>query len=341
MAKVIIIWDLHFGIWDYFVYLRGFNEIYICYMQKNYLILAHKNPQQLARMIKTLDDGNSKFFIHLDAKTPIEPFTAQLEDEHIVFIPEKERCVWGDFSIVLATIHLMEAAAKAQNKGFFILMSGQDYPIKPIGELDAFLEENAHCDFIDYLPLEQKWKPKMVKDKLAHYHILHSETRGDSNCYAPFSRSSLFQKGRTLWHLLKGRLSLENFKKLRQLPRREAPFAQQYAGSQFWAFSENTFYDMLTYIQKHREELELYYQYTSSPDEVYFHSILLNLKEEGRKIILKNQLTYVNYFRKNNVFLTEDFEKLTSAEEQFFARKFDMEIDAIILDRLDKLEINK
>ena len=329
------------GICDYFVYLRGFNEIYICYMQKNYLILAHKNPQQLARMIKTLDDGNSKFFIHLDAKTPIEPFTAQLEDEHIVFIPERERCVWGDFSIVLATIHLMEAAAKAQNKGFFILMSGQDYPIKPIGELDAFLEENAQCDFIDYLPLEQKWKPKMVKDKLAHYHILHSETRGDSNCYAPFSRSSLFQKGRTLWHLLKGRLSLENFKKLRQLPRREAPFAQQYAGSQFWAFSENTFYDVLTYIQKHHEELELYYQYTSSPDEVYFHSILLNLKEEDRKIILKNQLTYVNYFRKNNVFLTEDFEKLTSAEEQFFARKFDMEIDAIILDRLDKLEINK
>ena len=324
-----------------FCIFARFYEIYICYMQKNYLILAHKNPQQLARMIKALDDGNSKFFIHLDAKTPIEPFTAQLEDEHIVFIPEKERCVWGDFSIVLATIHLMEAAAKAQNKGFFILMSGQDYPIKPIGELDAFLEENAQCDFIDYLPLEQKWKPKMVKDKLAHYHILHSETRGDSNCYAPFSRSSLFQKGRTLWHLLKGRLSLENFKKLRQLPRREAPFAQQYAGSQFWAFSENTFYDVLTYIQKHHEELELYYQYTSSPDEVYFHSILLNLKEEGRKIILKNQLTYVNYFRKNNVFLTEDFEKLTSAEEQFFARKFDMEIDAIILDRLDKLEINK
>ena len=95
-------------------------------MQKNYLILAHKNPQQLARMIKTLDDGNSKFFIHLDAKTPIEPFTAQLQDEHIIFIPERVRCIWGDFSIVLATIHLMEAAAKAQSKGFFILMSGQD-----------------------------------------------------------------------------------------------------------------------------------------------------------------------------------------------------------------------
>ena len=87
-------------------------------MQKNYLILAHRNPEQLCQMIKALDDGNSKFFIHLDAKTPIEPFTSQLQGEHIVFIPQRERCVWGGFSIVIATIYLMEAAAKAHSKGF-------------------------------------------------------------------------------------------------------------------------------------------------------------------------------------------------------------------------------
>ena len=78
-------------------------------MQKNYLILAHKNPLQLGRMIERLDDGASKFFIHLDAKTPIESFTACLEGAHIRFIEPRERCVWGDFSIVRATIHLMEA----------------------------------------------------------------------------------------------------------------------------------------------------------------------------------------------------------------------------------------
>lgn len=312
-------------------------------MQKNYLILVHKNPQQLARMIRALDDGNSKFFIHLDAKVPIEPFTAQLQGERIVFISQRERCVWGGFSIVLATMHLMEAAAKAQSKGFFILLSGQDYPIKPIAQLDAFLEENAHCDFIDFLPLEQKWKPKMVKDKLARYHILHSETRGDSNCYAPFSHSSLFQKGRTLCHLLKGRLSLQNFKKLRKLPPRKVPFVQQYAGSQFWAFCERTFYDVLTYIQEHREELELYYRYTSSPDEVFFHSILLNLQKENKKTELKPSLTYVNWERKGVqlpvLFKESDLEELLSQKERFFARKFDVEIDEAILDSLDSLLI--
>ena len=308
-------------------------------MQKNYLILAHKNPLQLGRMIERLDDGASKFFIHLDAKTPIEPFAACLEGAHICFIEPRERCVWGDFSIVRATIHLMEAASKEQ--GVFILMSGQDYPIQSQGYINAFLENNKGFDFIEVEPLEEKWKPKMVKDKLEHYHILHSEERGHSNCYAPFAHCSVFQKVRTLTHLLKGRLSRKNFRLLCSLPKRVAPFERQYAGSQFWAFSERTFYAVLNYIREHKAALEEYYKYTSSPDEIYFHSVLMDLVAKDSTIKLKEQITYVNYFRKNNVFITEDFDKLTSAKGKLFARKFDTDIDIEILNKLDSYQENE
>ena len=308
-------------------------------MQKNYLILAHKNPLQLSRMIERLDDGASKFFIHLDAKTPIEPFAACLEGAHICFIEPRERCVWGDFSIVRATIHLMEAASKEQ--GFFILMSGQDYPIQSQGYINAFLESNKGFDFIEIEPLEEKWKPKMVKDKLEHYHILHSEERGHSNCYAPFSYCSVFQQLRTLTHLLKGRLSMKNFRLLCSLPKRVTPFERQYAGSQFWAFSERTFYAMLHYIREHKAALEGYYKYTSSPDEIYFHSVLMDLVAKDSTIKLKDPITYVNYFRKNNVFVSEDFDKLTSAKGKLFARKFDTDIDIEILNKLDSYQENE
>ena len=308
-------------------------------MQKNYLILAHKNPLQLGRMIERLDDGASKFFIHLDAKTPIEPFAACLEGAHIRFIDKRERCVWGDFSIVQATIRLMEAASEEQ--GVFILMSGQDYPIQSQGYINDFLERNKGFDFIEIEPLEEKWKPKMVKDKLEHYHILHSEERGHSNCYAPFRHCSVFQKVRTLMHLLKGRLSRKNFRLLCSLPKRVAPFERQYAGSQFWAFSERTFYAVLHYIREHKATLEEYYKYTSSPDEIYFHSVLMDLVAKDSTIKLKEQITYVNYFRKNNVFITEDFDKLTSAKGKLFARKFDTDIDIEILDKLDSYQENE
>lgn len=308
-------------------------------MQKNYLILAHKNPLQLSRMIERLDDGASKFFIHLDAKTPIEPFAACLEGAHICFIEPRERCVWGDFSIVRATIHLMEAASEEQ--GLFILMSGQDYPIQSQGYINDFLERNKGFDFIEIEPLEEKWKPKMVKDKLEHYHILHSEERGHSNCYAPFAHCSVFQKLRTLTHLLKGRLSRKNFRLLCSLPKRVAPFERQYAGSQFWAFSERTFYAVLHYIREHKATLEEYYKYTSSPDEIYFHSVLMHLVAKDSTIKLKEQITYVNYFRKNNVFITEDFDKLTSEKGKLFARKFDTDIDIEILNKLDSYQENE
>ena len=308
-------------------------------MQKNYLILAHKNPLQLGRMIERLDDGASKFFIHLDAKTPIEPFAACFEGAHIRFIEPRERCVWGDFSIVQATIRLMEAASEEQ--GIFILMSGQDYPIQSQGYINDFLERNKDFDFIEIEPLEEKWKPKMVKDKLEHYHILHSEERGNSNCYAPFRHCSVFQKLRTLMHLLKGRLSQKNFRLLCSLPKRVAPFERQYAGSQFWAFSERTFYAVLHYIREHKAALEGYYKYTSSPDEVYFHSVLMHLVAKDSTIKLKDPITYVNYFRKNNVFITEDFDKLTSAKGKLFARKFDTDIDIEILNKLDSYQENE
>lgn len=308
-------------------------------MQKNYLILAHKNPLQLGRMIERLDDGASKFFIHLDAKTPIEPFAACLEGAHIRFIDKRERCVWGDFSIVQATIRLMEAASKEQ--GIFILMSGQDYPIQSQGYINAFLESNKEFDFIEIEPLEEKWKPKMVKDKLEHYHILHSEERGNSNCYASFAHCSVFQKLRTLTHLLKGRLSRKNFRLLCSLPKRVAPFERQYAGSQFWAFSERTFYAVLNYICEHKAALEGYYKYTSSPDEIYFHSVLMDLVAKDSTIKLKDPITYVNYFRKNNVFVSEDFDKLTSAKGKLFARKFDTDIDIEILNKLDSYQENE
>ena len=40
-------------------------------MRLNYLILAHKNPEQLARMIERLNGENIFFFVHIDADIDI------------------------------------------------------------------------------------------------------------------------------------------------------------------------------------------------------------------------------------------------------------------------------
>ncbi|GIJ93628.1 beta-1,6-N-acetylglucosaminyltransferase [Capnocytophaga stomatis] len=309
-------------------------------MQKNYIILAHRNPKQLARMIDKLDDGQAYFYIHLDLRVKIDDFQKEISKPNVFFIPKREECFWGDFSIVKATLNLMEAVRNDNRKGFVILMSGQDYPIKNQMEIDEFLSYNEDFNFIEITPIEEKWKKKMAKDKVFHYHILHSSKRSDSNSYAPFFHTDIKQKIRILIHFLKGRLSFKNLKKLLQLPERKPIFPKQYAGSQWWAFNEQTFQKLFFYLQENKEDLENYYRFTSSPDEIFFHSVLMHLQESDAEIKIKPSVTYVNWDRKGCqlpvLFQSSDLQELEQQKDKLFARKFDVEIDSEIFNLLDE-----
>ena len=308
-------------------------------MQKNYIILAHKNPQQLARMIRRLDSEQAFFYIHLDLRANMADFQSEINKPNVCFISKREECFWGDYSIVKATLNLIYAVAEDQRKGFVILMSGQDYPIKNNNNIDDFLAQNSECNFIDIVPIEEKWNRKMVKDKVWHYHILHSSKRGDSNSYAPFFYTDIKQKMRIFIHFLKGRLSFKNLKKLCQLPKRNPIFDKQYAGSQWWALNEKTLKKMYCYIKANEQSLENYYKYTSAPDEIFFQSILMYLIDNDKDIKILPSLTYVNWHRKGCTlpvtFQKDDLEELTR-QCNLFARKFDTEFDTEILDLLDE-----
>ena len=74
--------------------------------------------------------------------------------------------------------------------------------------------------------------------------------------------------------------------------------------------------------------------FRSCPDEIYFHSILVNLQTTHKDIKIKPSLTYVNWEREGVelpvLFKENDFEELTSQKEKFFARKFDAKVDTTI-----------
>ena len=308
-------------------------------MKKKYLILSHKNPQQICRLINRLDDGSSQFFVHVDLKSDLKEFEIlnSLKNTHI--IPERENCIWGDFSIVKATLHLLDNSIKSGNEGFTILLSGQDYPIKSNQFINQFLSEHSDFNFIEVVPIEEKWNKKMVRDKVEHYHFIHSEQKSDSNSYAPFHHTSLKEKARNIFHLIKGRMALKTFRKLLVLPKRKPFFEKQFAGSQWWAFNEETSKLLHDFINKNIKELEDYYRYTSAPDEIFFQSVIMHLAENNGKIKIKPSQTYVNWERKDVVlpvtFDDKDLQELSEAKH-LWARKFDIEYNEKILDLIDE-----
>jgi hypothetical protein len=126
-------------------------------MKKIYLILAHKSPKQLERQIRALNDEQSVFYIHIDLKSDLNLFQTIEKIDNVYLIKERVDCIWGDFSIIIATLNLIENAIKNHKDGFCILMSGNDYPIKSKSFINSFLNQNSDTVFIDLKEAEKVW----------------------------------------------------------------------------------------------------------------------------------------------------------------------------------------
>lgn len=129
-------------------------------MKHAFLIAAHTDPEQLKRLISALDSESSLFYIHWDKKTEfILNESAVIKElqthSNIHFIENRIKVYWGGLSQVQATINLLTEAYKNKEVKYFHLLSGVDYPIKPLSYILQFFENNTH-NYLTYIPEEGK-----------------------------------------------------------------------------------------------------------------------------------------------------------------------------------------
>ena len=91
-----------------------------------FLILAHCNPEFLARLINSLVSPNHYFFVHIDKKSK-DDFTCLTKIPNCVLIKKRVSCNWGGFSLVKATLNLLKEAKATSNFSYYHLLSGTDY----------------------------------------------------------------------------------------------------------------------------------------------------------------------------------------------------------------------
>ncbi|NJO94264.1 MAG: beta-1,6-N-acetylglucosaminyltransferase [Hydrococcus sp. RM1_1_31] len=124
-----------------------------------YLILAHKNPDQLIRLIRRLQDRDSSFFIHLDRKSGEKSYSQLVEglkDVPNLYFVKRYRCYWGAFNIVKATIALIDRLIESGvNFDYAFLLSGQDYLIKKNAEIKKYIARNNGKEFIESFSLHK------------------------------------------------------------------------------------------------------------------------------------------------------------------------------------------
>lgn len=287
------------------------------HMEKAYIILAHKFPEQLYRLIKKLDDNESTFYVHIDKKKSIDDFK-NLEDfgNKIEFI-KREYSRWAEIGIVKAVLNGFKAI-KDSNKKIerIILLSGQDYPIKSNQFINEFLKNSDHTIFMEHwaCPNYKVWKNRGGLFRFDKYFF------GEKPFRKFLARAINFIG-----------IIFPVFK--RKLPYNLKP----YGGWQWWIIDMNAMDYILNFLKEHPRYLK-YHKYSFVSDEIFFQTILMNSKDEKLLASIKNDdLRYIKWIYKSH---PENLRKINLndiiASNDLFARKFNVEVDAEILDLIDK-----
>jgi hypothetical protein len=102
-----------------------------------YLVLAHAADEQLRLLTnELLADPRSRVYLHLDAKVFDLDWVEVYGTQRLVVLPNRKMVNWGGYSVVEASILLLQAAVSDLSNQRFVLLSGSCFPLKPISEIN-------------------------------------------------------------------------------------------------------------------------------------------------------------------------------------------------------------
>jgi Core-2/I-Branching enzyme len=311
-------------------------------MKIAYLILAHHQSNLLSRIVNRLNQPSVHFFIHIDQKSQfIDVIKKELLHYENVKIISNYEINWGGFSIVRAELDLIRQALETNiDFKYFVLLSGQDYPIKSNSFINDFFK-NHHEDFIAYSPI--RYMNETFKNKHKYYFLRDTPLVNPKNP----------NRNKLLTYLYFG---LHN-RFAKYFPTRKFyKNMELYFGSQWFALTYDTIKYVIEYINNNPGFIKSM-DFTETPDETFFQTLILNSerrtnlydynlfeawmkneKKQGNFIPRYSSLRYMDWSEHLKVkpaTLDLSYFKELESSDDLFARKIDEFISAELLNTID------
>lgn len=293
---------------------------------KVYFILAHKNPSQIKDLIGMLDDNKSLFFIHLDKNVKIQEYQNLVLNTSSHFVKNRVRCSWGKYSLVQATLNAMNEVKDYMDSKYkysdyhFIMLSGEDLPLKNNININNFLEENSKTSYLNYwsLPTKKWWNGGLFR--FENLYFFEYKKNQKLNYYL----NRIIKKGKVNFLL-----PINKFKK-------NFPDFTLFGASQWMILSK----DLLEFVLNKSEENSKFnsvFKYVLAPDETYFATLILNYDKQ-KQFLIQNYATHLIVF--NGVDASPKYLEIKDLKESnegfLFARKFDININQSTIDFVKK-----
>jgi hypothetical protein len=116
-----------------------------------FMIVAHNNPALLARLVERLEAPWSHIVVLIDAKAGDEAFVKALAGRRVVFMPSDQRVdvQWGGIGLTTAALRMMRETLARFSADRLCMLSGVDYPIKPIAAIGEALRGDVEFVRVD------------------------------------------------------------------------------------------------------------------------------------------------------------------------------------------------
>jgi hypothetical protein len=288
-----------------------------------YVISSYKLPEQVIRLVRKLNSPNAYFFIHVDKRSEDQVFLS-IKDalksfDNVVFLI-RHPSHYGSFGHVRITLKAINLALQSHpDFDYMVLLTGQDYPIKSNAYIQDFLTRNYGKSFISYYTLDDSYAGKW-RERLGR--LYYFDEKG----------SHTFPGDKLVRHIL---FKLRKVSKNSQDPELFFPAGlTPFFGNAYWVLHRKHIEYIARFIRQNPDYVR-FFKHTRVPDEVFFHSILLNSVDCSD--IENDDLFYIDWSEKKSspTILTSEHLIALQSTEDLFARKFDITVGSAILDQID------
>lgn len=228
-------------------------------MKIAYLILVHEDPMFVERLSRRLtNNSNNHCFIHADAKTRnFDDLIKASSDAKIHWIANRIPVYWGGYSIVLATLSLLEESIRYRFDRYVIFHGGV-YPLFDNEYITAFFETNNNVEFINAV----------------------DESTGKRKDGFRYATKNYLDRPNVIKRI-KNKMNIIYWNSM--LPQKDADCMVEYDGIKHhiyrgwghFAITHELAEYIISFSNKH-PEYNQFFKYVYVPDESYFHTIVYN-----------------------------------------------------------------
>jgi core-2/I-Branching enzyme len=294
-----------------------------------YLISSHTLPRQVLRLASVLRRGSpgaSLVIHHDDRQCKLD--AVGLDRLGVRRIEPPSAVAWGEASQLAMVLRCLDWLVEHEHFDWIVLISGQDYPIRPLAEIERSLAASEFDALIKTQPCERPTLGAPVDEFAARYHLRWRMTQWRGlGALARASGTSRFVRVRAM--------PSGTWVGVRALRSPFGPGLVCQRGPDWFALSRAAALAVQRFVRA-RPDLIRYYRRTLHPTESFVHTVLANdpslrLSGDNRRYSIWDQ----PHMTGPRVLRLDDLEAMLASGGDF-ARKFDETLDRAVLDEIDR-----